>query len=727
MHTKQLHSSSEGVVKKSGTSKESTLFREQTCSEKINFFTDFIQTHFISALRTTTLFMSSRALKRLERSKALASPEPEPAADEKVEYKPKVNAFAFLNGDSDSESDEKQSEPEPEAPPEPTPKEPTPPARRKKAKKRVKNTSVSDKESDSDLDEFLAEISRRDKAASPTPVAQSDKGLAREEWDDEDGPVFYADSNFMAFTGERLKSCLPLLSIGLAKNLDPDTELKNLFGNLSLEAIEDANNTTSLGASPEVLAQFKKLARLTRGWSGRDHRSVPGTARKLLLTRIKDDWLPTSQRPLSMEELTPEKVLATKQYKLDGEDYALLEKKLDNEEHLGVKYFQFSKIPSMPDRMANSMFYASVVITPAPDALMQLLQQNPYHPETLLQVAMIMRRQGSDKSTSNALVDKALFVFDRSFNKRFHELLLDGHTELLRLPYERLCNRQFYLAMFRLISGLGERSTFFTALTYCKFLLALSPAEDPLGVRYFIDHYAILAEEFQYLVDFVESPLTTTYAQWYTPGLAFSHVLALLHLKKTEAARDALKKAFSAHTYCCTQMLQLIGLLSNVEVRKKDLQKNELTELANETYLARAKILWSDAGHRQFLHDELLALFAQRRDNKLWLLSWFAKEEKSADLPVNLIRFAVLSGENQVLAKVPQQVFDRDDMFEYDVMPPKDDTVAYDVFTGVADAEKATDALLDYVDHNMLSTIVQSRSGAEFENLQFGEIDADGE
>ncbi|KAM9887137.1 hypothetical protein OXX79_013838, partial [Metschnikowia pulcherrima] len=197
-----------------------------------------------------------------------------------------------------------------------------------------------------------------------------------------------------------------------------------------------------------------------------------------------------------MDDLNKSEVVKSKVYKEENDDdrtVKIVESKVRNEDKLGIKYFKFKKLDTIRDRVANSRFFASVVMTPDPDSLMQLLQQSPYHVETLLQVSMVMLREGNNKATSNALIEKSLFVFDRSLNKHFHENLLNGKTELIRLPYEVFANRQFYLALFRVISGLGERSTFYTALNYCKFLLALSPAEDPLGVRYFLDHYAILS------------------------------------------------------------------------------------------------------------------------------------------------------------------------------------------------------------------------------------------
>lgn len=670
--------------------------------------------------------MSSRALRRLERARNSASPEPESESEEEISYKPKVNAFALLGGDSDSEVEEELEEEDLAAKHQEagsnaqndqnaTLKEQgkkqnkkSKDSKRKKGKGK-KETARSElpEEDDEDLDKFLEKYRQKDRETSAALESSPEAPDAEDAYNLEDPPIWYDDSNYMFFTAARLRKSLPLLSIGNAKNLDPDTELKNLFGNLSLETIEDANTTTSLATTPEVLAQLKKLARLTRGWGGKDHRSVPGTARKLLLTRIKEDWLPTAQKPLTMEEMTHKDVAECFLYKKGDEDYDDIEAKIANEEKLGVRYFRFRKIASVSERVACSRFYASVVMTPDPESLMQLLQQHPYHAETLLQVAMVMLRQGNNKATSNALVEKCLFVFDRSFSKRFHEMLLEAKTGYIRLPYESFMNRQFYLCLFRVISGLAERSTFYTALTYCKLMLSLSPAEDPLGVRYFIDHYAILSDEHQYLMDFVNSPLGNTYGKWYTPGIAYSEVLALLYLDRKDDARAALKRAYAAHPYCGTKLYETIGLGS---APGSVSASNAFVELAAETYLVRAPQLWKEQTHRQFLHDEMQSMLSANQSTvKSWFGSFFNKTAKQQEIPVNLVRFAILSGENKVLAKVPESVFEQDNVLEYDVLPPAEGSSMYDVHSGVAES-KATDSLFDYLDHNMIGAIVQNRT-----------------
>ncbi|EGW33010.1 uncharacterized protein SPAPADRAFT_60333 [Spathaspora passalidarum NRRL Y-27907] len=361
-------------------------------------------------------------------------------------------------------------------------------------------------------------------------------------------------------------------------------------------------------------------------------------------------------------------------------------------------------------------------MTPDPESLMQLLQQYPYHVETLLQVSMVLLRQGDNKSASNALVERALFTFDRSFHKHFHEILSQGNTGLIRLPYESYMNRQFYLCLFRYIIALGERSTFFTAFSFCKFLLSLSPAEDPLGVRYFLDFYAIMSEEYKYLIQFAESPLCTTYVKWFTPGIAFSTVLAHLKLDDREKAKLALRKAYDSHPYAAFRLYQDVCLAHDPQIESQFKNLPHETVLSSETYLIRAGVLWKEHSDRQFLHDELQELFKTRKfktesigsgiKSSLYGLFGISNEkQEQEDIPFNLIRFAVLSGENKIMAKLPKEFWLKDDTFEYDILPPKAEYVHYNEFSGIMqDKPRITDCLLDYVDQNLLGTIIQTRT-----------------
>lgn len=682
--------------------------------------------------------MSARALRRLERQKLekelLSTPEPQDASDDKEEFeqpaKPKVNAFALLNDqdESENESDEEiSSKPEikkDEIKPVILLTKSSKKLKKKKAKKKQTQKQV-DEYSDDEFDKILQEMKQKDDDSKSSLEVPDSKLLDSYDFEAELDLITELqqvyDSNFKYFTTNRLKKSLPLLSIGSFSNLDQDNEYKNLFGNLSMEAIDDANASTALAVSPEVLQQFKRLARLTRGWGGKDRRGVPGTTRKLLMSKIKDDWLPTTLKPMNMDEIRADDYVKFLDYKEEEVSVEELQMKVKSEAELGVKYFQFSKINDIKERVANTRFYASVVMTPDPDSLMQLLQQYPYHVETLLQVAMVLLRQGDNRATSNALIERALFAFDRSFHKNFHELLSQASNGLVRLPYERFMNRQFHLCLFRYIVALGERSTFYTALTYCKLLLSLNPAEDPLGVRYFIDFYAIMSEEFKYLVQFTESPLVQTYTKWLTPGLAFSTVLAYLKLNQTDKAQAALEKAFEHHPYTAFKLYQLIGLGDNLAISESSFNVTTEILIATETYLVRCGIMWNDQSHRQFLHDALQKLFDGWKPDKsksitsslFGLLGFSGGDTVNQEVPFNLLRFAILSGENKIIAKLPQKLLSRNDLFEYDLVPPNMENEQPMILGMLQQNTKVIDHLIDYVDQNLLGTIIQSRTAEE--------------
>lgn len=704
--------------------------------------------------------MSSRAIRRLERQKLGdlgGTPEvATPGSDDVSEGESATpivksfNAFSFLGDDDESASADEPPQ-DNELPPSVAQTETTgntslcdPPAAKKKNKK--KNKPKRAELDDVELDKYLEEVKQRDLKAGKvltsqntiaTPVENTTEDRFEWEYNEEDRIESY-DPNYKYFTSLRLRDSLALLSINSVKYLDADNEFQNLFGKLSMDVIEDANTTTSLAITPEVLQQFKRLARLTRGWGGKDRRGIPGTTRKLLFTRIRDDWLPTAQKPLGMEEISVSESVDYLAYCDPITEYAEISDKLENERRCGVKYFRFTKLNnSVQERVANTRFYAAVVMTPDPESLMQLLLQFPYHAETLLQVAMVLLRQGGDKSTSNALVEKALFVFDRSLHKSFHELLHEGKNGLIRLPYEAFMNRQFYLCLFRYIIILGERLTYFTAFTYCKLLLSFNPARDPLGVRYFIDYYAIMGEEYQWLVQYAQSPLLTTYVKWLTPGVAFLAVLAHLRLGDFVAARQLLQQAFESHRYSAYRLLELYGDVSHLP-HHEGLPGSKEVALATETYLVRVGVMWKEELEKDFLGQELTRLFANSDAqnpsqggqgglfnatssfvSSLWGGGTKRGEENEAvtEIPFNLIRFAILSGENKVMAHVPEKVWARDDVFEYDVIPPKDETLSYNEFTGVGVQGKVVDTLLDYVDQNVLGAIIQNQTGDDLTDL----------
>ncbi|CDK24989.1 unnamed protein product [Kuraishia capsulata CBS 1993] len=622
--------------------------------------------------------MSSRALRRLEKQKLedeLAnltmqekgqpnhSNEDESSEEEQIQPH-KVNAFAFLKEEEDEyeslDEEEKIGSENEAGNANPDAVEETPGAVNSSdedtfydAKEDISATESAKKKKRNKKKKSRA----RKKAAAvisgdtfSTGKASQAKGLDQlEDVEDEEFSEtlghYYENSHRL--TSKAFIEAVSLLQFD-PKFLDPDREFRNLFGKLPEEIIDDVDSTLSGSVSPEVLAQIRRMAKMVRGWGGKDRRSIPGTMRKLVLTKIRDDWIPTTKKDFLMMELNIQKVQQIAMARDASEWPVAIKAELEAEAAAGIQYFAFEGKTQF-----DTEFFITVAIQPDHEALINLLQRSPYHIETLLQVAMILYRQGQ-KIQSSALVERGLFVFDRSFKQSFAV-----GSGLCRLPFEYFLNRQFYLCIFRYIQVLTQKSTFFTALNYCKLLLSFSPEDDPYGVRHFIDFYAVLAGQYQYLIDFVNSPFCQANSDWFVPSLAYSVALAHLKLGESEKARQALTLAYLRYPYMAHMILEKVGLAAGIPAYKGDVSSH--TSVATAAYLVRAHLIWDDAASKQFLHDELMKLITTIKKS--------ASDSKDQPIPDNLIRYVILSGEDSVMAKIPRQFFDGD-VFEFDVLPP---------------------------------------------------------
>ena len=258
--------------------------------------------------------MSSRALRRLQKQKEETELDVL-SLDTEEQPKKAFNAFSVLGGD-DLGSDTENEQIEIDEPP--VEKKPVKTNKKSKKKKKKGKKREEVKEEVTEPEDFngVSDDHLSDAFEDIIEPEQYDDGDPDNEFGD-DETLRDDDANFLNLTTKKLKASLPLLSVKTSKALDPDHELKNLFGNLSQETIDDANSTSSLAISPEVLAQFKKLASLTRGWGGKDRRSVPGTTRKLLMTKIRDDWLPTHRKSMTMKESEEDEIIEFSLYKDD--------------------------------------------------------------------------------------------------------------------------------------------------------------------------------------------------------------------------------------------------------------------------------------------------------------------------------------------------------------------------------------------------------------------------
>lgn len=551
--------------------------------------------------------------------------------------------------------------------------------RNRKGKKKKKSTKVDDMNTD-ELDKILSEVRISDiksgRKVKPTDADENADVIQIKI----SSPIYTPGGRLL--TDQMFESCRHLIAPD-KRYLDPDREYQGLFGKLSNAAIQDADSTASSFVTPEILSQIKKMSRRVRGWGGRDHRSIPGTTRKLVMTKIRDDWLPTSRRPLIMEEMTrrERKQLLEMKYPDDFKD--AIENQLDEDNESDIHYFKITEGPLF-SRLLTTEFFVSVAIEPDHESVIQLLQKAPYHLESILQVASILQRQG-DNSNTNGLIERALFIFDWSLKNTFS--LSSGNC---RLPFEFYLNRQIYLTIFRYITVLTKKSTFYTALNYCKLLLSFDPADDPYGVRYFIDFYAFMAEEFQFLIDFYHSPLIQCYQAWKTPAISFTTAFCYWKLGKIDDAKSQLAAAVKSHPYTASMILSKMEGIDVPTSWPSNAAVSTSVEVATAIYTVRIGSLLSEPKLRTFVREELESNLDKSNISELLKeKSYYLNQQE--DVPKNLLRHVVLSNETSAMAKIPPSFWDQNEIYEFDVLPPAQGTKIYDYI----DQNKVADAVID--------------------------------
>lgn len=481
----------------------------------------------------------------------------------------------------------------------------------------------------------------------------------------------FTDSGFSHFNKRGLKACERFFNTDIRK-LDPHTEYKLLFDDISAKSLEDIDSVSSVSISPQQLKQIQRLKRMVKNWGGRDRRTVPNgpgnSPHRLRLTKVRDDWIPTQRGEFKMALMTKSEVMDWQLWMspLDWKD--VVEERVGSL-HKFISFYKFESVTPDITRKSLSEFYVSVILHPDHEALISLISSRyPYLVPGLLQVALIAIRQG-DRSNTNGLLQRALFVFDRALKTTVQ---FDGIK--CQLPYIYFMNRQFYLTIFRYIQALGQRGAVGTASEWTKVLWSLSPLEDPLGCRYFIDHYLLLNEEYQYIIDVAKSPLFTTYKQWYTLGFSLAVTLSLIRLGKLKEARQEIEKNAKINT-ACLMTLFLEHLKGDVSQVQTTIEPTERDILEFKSYVTRFQHHWKSTEEVNFLHDELSRIFTNSIDLDSDLDNAATNDDVESPfyidgIPINLLRFAILSEESSLMAAIPKRIWSNYEIYEFDVLPP---------------------------------------------------------
>ncbi|XP_056134186.1 transcription factor 25 isoform X2 [Lampris incognitus] len=321
----------------------------------------------------------------------------------------------------------------------------------------------------------------------------------------------------------------------------------------------------------------------------------------------------------------------------------------------GLQYFTFEH---NRDYQQVQFKFLDAVESMDPSNIVALLQMNPYHIDSLLQLSDVCRIQ-EDQEMARDLIERALYSFECAFHPLFS--LTSGTC---RLDYLRPENRAFYLALYKHMMFLEKRGCPRTAMEYCKLILSLDPDSDPLCMLLLIDFLTLRSREHHSLLHL--------YQDWeehrnlsQLPNFAFSVALSHFHLSQLE---DMDPEEKDRHGHKADMLLQnalimfpgvLMPLLDLCTVQPDGAvsshaffgqrshmgQSPALAELTS-LYVGRTHVLWKEGGVllwleknvREVLHrvDTKDPLVEDSQNNHFsWVGSWWQQaKEGTPDVPL---------------------------------------------------------------------------------------------
>jgi hypothetical protein len=158
-------------------------------------------------------------------------------------------------------------------------------------------------------------------------------------------------------------------------------------------------------------------------------------------------------------------------------------------EDQGIKYFE---IFHSDDYEAIQKTFYHCVQTHNPQLLMDLLRQNPFHLDALLQMSEVFKGQ-DEIQTASDYVQRCLYCLEQTFHHNFK--FQQGDCRLL---YDIPENRILHLALFRHIDYVSRLGCWRSALELQKLLYSLDPEFDPLCAYLGLHVLAIKSGEYEW-------------------------------------------------------------------------------------------------------------------------------------------------------------------------------------------------------------------------------------
>ncbi|XP_061622084.1 transcription factor 25 [Phyllopteryx taeniolatus] len=352
----------------------------------------------------------------------------------------------------------------------------------------------------------------------------------------------------------------------------------------------------------------------------------------------------------------------------------------------GIQYFTFEH---SRDYQQVQFKFLDAVESMDPNTIVALLQLNPYHIDSLLQLSDVCRIQ-DDQEMARDLIERALYSFECAFHPVWS--LTSGTC---RLDYLRPENRAFYLALFKHMMFLEKRGCPRTALEYCKLILSLDPDSDPLCMLLLIDFLMLRSRQYD--------PLLQLYEDWeehrnlsQLPNFAFSTALCHFHLSQQEEikpeesdqakhkADQMLQDALIMFPAVLMPLLDLCTVQPDATVTSHAFfgpssQIGQLPALAELTalYVGRMHSLWREAAVMLWLEESVREVLCRIDANDPLVEDCQNKrKQRYQNAPRNIHRHVLLSEVKEATSSLPLEVTTQPVM-GFDPLPPVDSVISY--------------------------------------------------
>lgn len=423
-----------------------------------------------------------------------------------------------------------------------------------------------------------------------------------------------------------------LLSID-TQHLHAENEMRRLFGRAALDSDADHEPHGRRHRGQQRGGLAAALGRRQGANGGRGAGLGLLGLRRNIFVQGKDDWPQGTSGGLAME---------------------ITEKASD-----GTVWYRFTHNMNYQDVQRQ---FETCVESMDSERMVQLLQYNPYHISTLLQVSEIARQE-RDHTTSGMLLERALFTFGRSVHTSFAASLAAGKA---RLDFRRFENREFWLAANRYMTNLSMRSTWRTVFEWAKLMLSLDPINDPYRISLVIDQYALRARQPQQLIDMsADEQLTANWSNY--ANIQLSRSLALVQTGQEAKGKQALYSAISKFPHVVAALLKQLGVDAPPGVWGKS-PRTDWESLHCELYSTRAKDIWNLPESTDLLVELAAAISADVSTAPL----------RDDEIVRNEARHVLLTDVPAFIALLPKSLSSQVGSMS-DPLPPLDDLRSYDM------------------------------------------------